>query len=127
MGAVAGGVTVGGGGGGAGDEAAGGAQGEAGGEDRAEDEGLGFGELGPGAVAAGGVEDRQEGRLSGRDGADEVVGAFAEGGQELLEGLGGAGEGGVAQVFAALLAAAGAGQEAGGVVPGRLAVGFFDE
>ena len=48
-------------------------------------------------------------------------GCLAEGGQELLEGLGGAGEGGVAEVFAAVRAGAGAGQEAGGVVPGRLA------
>lgn len=126
MGAVAGDVA-GGGSGGAGDEAARAAQGETGGEDRAEDEGFGFGELGPGAVAAGGVQDGQEGRLAGRDGADEVVGAVAEGGQERLEGLGGAGEGGAGEVFAALLAAAGAGQDARGVVPGRLAVGFFDE
>lgn len=97
------------------------------GEGRAEDEGLRFVELEAGALRCGGVQHRQERRVSGGDGADEVVGAVAEGFEELLEGLGGACEGGAGELFAALRAVTGAGQYGGGVVPGRLAVGFFEE
>ncbi len=56
-----------------------------------------------------------------------MVGARAEGFEELPQGLGGAGEGGRGAVLAALLAAAGAGQQGGGALPGILAGGFFAE
>ncbi len=105
------------------------AEGESRGEDRHEVEAVAALDSGRHVRVAGGVgvEDGDKLLRIGRDAADEVVMARAGAGHEACERVGGAVEGGVADVLAAVRAAADFGEEGGGVLPRGLADGLVDE